>query len=89
MINLKIEARTSDTPLLQYVVTSYNSREEWIPRSIMFRSKDNLKEPIIIDGPSLFCKERFGYQIGFRFTNMNIDTLLQTIANMSEQQVKD
>ena len=36
IINLSVEAKASETPFLQYVVTCYNSREKWMPRQGKF-----------------------------------------------------
>jgi hypothetical protein len=38
-MNLIVEAKTSQTPFVQYVVTCYNSREKWMPRQGKFQKE--------------------------------------------------
>ena len=38
---------------------------------------------IEIDKAGAFCNGKFGYKIGFKFTDQSIDTLLQLVSNMS------
>lgn len=79
-INLKIEADTSGTPLQQYVIASYNSREKWIPRQNTFEefNRDKaLKEEITfeiieLDKPKEYCCGRLEFIIGFKFTDETI-----------------
>ena len=75
IINLSVEAKTSETPFLQYVVTCYNSREKWMPRQGKFLShldQEDSKEKIEaieIDRPGFFCGGHLGYKIGFKYTD--------------------
>ena len=39
LMDLIVEARTSATPFIQYVVTCYNSREKWMPRQASFQKQ--------------------------------------------------
>ena len=71
-ISLFVEAKTSETPFIQYVVTFYNSREKWMPRQKSFQeqieaSKEIDSNQIEIDKPGLFCKGRIGFKINFKF----------------------
>ena len=88
-ISLFVEAKTSETPFIEYVVTCYNSREKWMPRQARFQkqievSKEIDCNEIEIDQPGLFCKGRIGFKINFKFTSQSIETLMQLISNMSE-----
>lgn len=38
-INIVVEARTSESAIMHYVVACYNSREKWIPRQHYFQSQ--------------------------------------------------
>ena len=38
-ISLFVEAKTSETPFIEYVVTCYNSREKWMPRQASFQKE--------------------------------------------------
>ena len=89
LISLIVEARTSKTPFIQYVVTCYNSREQWMPRQVSFQkqietSTDIDNTEIEIDSPELFCGGKLGFKIGFTYTSQSIETLFQLISNMSE-----
>ena len=53
-------------------------------------NKENEKqeEIIVIDKAGLFCGERLGFNIGFRFTAQSIDTLSQLISNMPNKKIE-
>ena len=89
LMNLFVEARTSETLFIEYVVTCYNSREKWMPRQASFQkqietSTDVDTDEIEIDRAGLFCRGKLGFKIGFTFTSQSIETLFQLVSNMSE-----
>ena len=43
LINLTIEAKTSETPFKSYVITCYNSRENWFPRQTLLQEREILQ----------------------------------------------
>jgi hypothetical protein len=76
LFNLKIESTTSQTPFMEYIITCYNSREQWMPRQAAFKYTSAQQLNVIeIDKPKLFCNEKLGYNIGFKFTHQSFDLL--------------
>lgn len=42
-----------------------------------------------MDQAGLFCNDRLGYKIGFKFTDQSVDTLLQVVSNMPYNNAED
>ena len=87
LVSLFVESKTSESPMLLYLITCYNSRERWVPRQVHLQNHENKEneqqeEIIVIDRPGLFCGEQLGFNIGFRFTAQSIDIFSQLISNM-------
>ena len=88
LINIIVESRSSNTSIMHYSVTCYNSRENWLPRESEFNFDGENADLIEIDKPGLFCNNTLGFKIGFKFTNLSFDTIIYVLSNMTEQEFK-
>ena len=91
MVNIYVEAETSNSFLANYLVACYNARQGWVPQQTDFYN--NSTEPIEFDNKNkafkIICNKKIGYSIVFEFTELSLITLIDLISILPKMEDKN